>query len=198
MKQHRYVPLLLSFVLISATLQAQSKKDLTLSAGAGWIKTPDYYKGKTGANYIFDFEYGLTSKSILWYGFSTGNQRYFDTLHNSAGGGYVYGDGTNANVSYYNFSLGYKYRFINRKQFSAAAGAGFALSVVNDTRPFVTVNTVGPRSSANLDLVFPIRLEFDYQLVPQLKVGLYGGTFIQPDYPFMGNHAGVRIGYILH
>jgi hypothetical protein len=47
-------------------------------------------------------------------------------------------------------------------------------------------------------LVFPVRLEANYQLASRIKAGIYGGTFIQPDYPLMGNHAGIRIGYTLH
>jgi hypothetical protein len=76
-------------------------------------------------------------------------------------------------------------------------GVGLALSLIDDNRPFSTTNSIYPLSSSYIDLVFPVRLEIDYRLNKHFKAGIYGGTFIQPDYPFMGNHAGLRIGYTI-
>jgi hypothetical protein len=192
--------LLLFFCVFTCScVIAQERKDLTISAGAGWMSTPNYYRSKIGSSYLLDFDYQLTRKSALSYNFTTGRQRYQDTLYKitSPSGYYMYGDSTNAEIRYYNFALSYKYNLFSTRQLSAAAGVGLALSVIDDTRPFFTINSAYPLSNSYIDLVFPIRLEIDYRLNNHFKAGIYGGTFIQPDYPFMGNHAGLRIGYTI-
>jgi len=105
----------------------------------------------------------------------------------------LYENDTNAKASYKTFSILYKYKFLNKKAFSAAFGTGAGIMTHEREYPYKEGGSYYFRESIWTDLVFPVRLELDYKFSQPFQLGLIGGFYIHPDYPILGYFAGPRL-----
>jgi hypothetical protein len=63
--------------------------------------------------------------------------------------------------------------------------------------PILTRNDSSIQQSVWTDLVFPARFSVDYLLPKNLKLGLMGGFYVQPDFPILAYHFGPRLSYVI-
>ena len=192
---------LTAFAFLSAlTIFSQTKRDLSISLGVGMFNSPYYTNAKKRTFYNLDFDYHIGSRQILSANFLKGNHLYYDSTHsNNAVPLNIPGYENNANseADYFTFSVLYKYEVIACRKASVQLGAGAGIMTQVILFPYTVGNSIDFRQSSWTDLVFPFRVEADYQLSKNFKLGIMGGLYIHPDYPFLGNHAGVRLTYIL-
>ena len=182
--------------LIAAMSYGQDKKDLTVSIGAGKLTSPYYLNDKAKEFYSVDFDYHLSKRHILSANFNAGGHDYYDNiLSNTAGS--IKSNGSNAKASYRTFSILYKYKFLTNKVFSGNIGTGAGIMTHSRQYPYTEGNSSNYRQSTWTDLVFPVRLEFDYKLSNRFQLGLIGGFSIHPDYPILAYYAGPRFSYLL-
>ena len=182
--------------LATIALFGQDKKDLTLSFGTGKLTSPYYPNDKARGFYSVDFDYHLAERQVLSANFNAGGHDYYDNvLSNTAV--LLYENSINAKAAYRTFSILYKYKFINKKSFSAALGTGVGIMTQIKEFPYKEGSSYYFRQSSWTDLVFPVRLELDYKLSKHFQLGLLSGFFIHPDFPILGYHAGPRLSYVL-
>ena len=182
--------------LITITSAGQNKKDLTLSFSTGKLTSPYYPNDKATGFYGIDFDYHLTTRQVLSANFNAGGHDYYDNvLSNTAVP--LYENTTNAKAAYRTFSILYKYKFLSKKTFSVDIGVGAGIMSQIKEYSYREGNSYYFRQSGWTDLVFPVRLEFDYKLSKHFQLGLIGGFFIHPDFPILAYHAGPRLSYIL-
>ncbi len=76
---------------------------------------------------------------------------------------------------------------------------GVGLGIMSQTMlyPYTEGNSTYFRQSNWIDIVFPVKLEFDYTISNHLQLGLTSGFFIHPDYPILGYYAGPRLSYTI-
>jgi hypothetical protein len=188
------------FIILSIhTVSGQGKKDLTISLGTGVFNSPYYTNAYKREFYNLDFDYQSGGRHIISANFLKGSHRYYDSINsNNAVPLSTPGYETNANseADYFTFSVLYKYKLINNKRISVNIGAGAGIMTQVILFPYTQGSSVDFKQSSWTDLVFPVRLESDYQFARQFKVGILAGLYIHPDYPVLGQHLGVRVGYI--
>lgn len=80
---------------------------------------------------------------------------------------------------------------------SGTIGTGAGIMTHSKRYPFATINGYNFSESAWSDIVFPVRLEFDYEISTSFRLGLIGGFYIAPDFPTLAYYVGPTIGYIL-
>jgi hypothetical protein len=194
MKQFSFSLILALLVLSSA---GQEKKDLVLSVSGGVMSSPFYNGSKSGPFYAFDFDYHLSKRSMLSVNYFEGTHHYFDNILSNDPMGTVKSDGTNAIADYHIFSVLYKYHFINSKLVSANIGLGAGIMTLSREYPYTTSTGSSYRESTYSDLVFPVRMEVDYKISTNIRLGLIGGFHITPDYPILAYYFGPRLGYKL-
>jgi hypothetical protein len=188
--------------LTTAAVFSQTKKDLSISFAAGAFNSPYYTNDKKREFYSFDFDHYIGSRHILSANFLKGSHRYYDNVHTanavplSTPG---YENHTNTEADYMTFSVLYKYKLVNYKNLSVnvGAGAGIMTQVIEYPINVSSVNIIDFGQSSWTDLVFPTRLEIDYQFAKHFKFGVLAGLYIHPDYPTLGNHAGFRLSYLI-
>jgi hypothetical protein len=193
----KHLTLALLTGLLTLTSFGQERKDLTLSFSAGKLSSPYYDHNTSGRFASFDFDYSLSKRHTLSVNYTDGKHRYYDNGRITGPVSDIYSDGTNSEATYHTFSVLYKYRFISSTHLSGSIGAGAGMMTHSRMYPFSTGNGYSYQESAWTDLVFPVRLEADYHLSKNLKAGLIGGFFIQPDYPVLAYHIGPRFSYII-
>lgn len=183
-------------MLIAAPSFGQEKRNLTVSLSTGKFTSPYYPRAVAEDFYNLDLDYYLTGRQILSSGFLGGRHRYYDE---GSPNNYTVskGDTTNVNITYHVFSVLYKYRFINTKAFSVAVGTGAGLMIHTRQYFFTSSTFTFPIDATWTDLVFPVQMEADYKLSQRFRLGITGGFFIHPDYPVLGYHAGLRLGYVI-
>ena len=86
---------------------------------------------------------------------------------------------------------------MNNKQISGAVGTGVGIMTHSKSYPFLTSNGSNFREAVWTDLVFPVRLEVDYYLPSNFKIGIIGGFFVHPDFPILAYHVGPRLSYVI-
>lgn len=183
-------------VLLTIISFGQDKKDLTVSFSTGKLTSPYYHNDKARAYYSVDFDYYLTTRQILSANFNAGKHDYYDNvLSNTAFP--LYENGTNAKAAYKTFSILYKYKFLNKKAFSADFGTGAGIMTHARQYPYKEGGSFYFKESIWTDLVFPVRLELDYKFSQHFQLGLIGGFYIHPDYPILCYYAGPRLSYVL-
>jgi len=187
--------LLTALIIFSAL--GQERKDLTLSVAGGKLASPYYKNNTSGRFFSFDFDYSLAKRHTLSVNYTDGEHRYYDNIHTSGPVVTINSDGTNSEATYHTFSVLYKYKFLSSTRISGAVGAGAGVMTHSRRYPFSTNNSSFYQQSAWTDLVFPARLEVDYRLSNNLKAGMIGGFFIQPDFPVLAYHVGPRLSYII-
>lgn len=193
--------LLLSICIIMGPfiVLSQNKKDMSVSFGVGIFNSPYYTNAYKREFYSLEFDYHLQSRHILSASFLKGSHRYYDSIHpnnaiplNTPG----YEDNANTEADYFTFSVLYKYKLIDKRiSLSLGAGAGIMTQVI--VFPYTEGNIVDMRQSSWTNLVFPLRIDIDYLIAQHFKAGLMSGTYVHPDYPFLGNYAGLRLSYII-
>lgn len=182
--------------IIAIMSHGQDKKDLTVSIGAGKLTSPYYLNDKAKEFYNIYFDYHLSKRHILSANFNAGGHDYYDNILSNTTGS-IKTNGSNAKASYRTFSILYKYKFLNNKLFSGNIGTGAGIMTHSSQYPYAEGNSSNYRQSTWTDLVFPVRLEFDYKLSNHFQFGLIGGFFIHPDYPILAYYAGPRFSYLL-
>ena len=182
--------------LIAIVSYGQDKKDLTVSVSAGKLTSPYYLNDKAKEFYSIDFDYNLSKRQILSANFNAGGHDYYDNVLSNTTGS-IRSNGSNAKASYRTFSILYKYKFLNNKVFSANIGTGAGIMTHSRQYPYTEANSSNYRQSIWTDLVFPVRLEFDYKLSNHFRLGLISGFFVHPDYPILAYYAGPRFSYLL-
>ena len=91
-----------------------------------------------------------------------------------------------------------KYALVKKEFFALRAGAGIGLvSYSKQVIINLGFQSLSPIEVANTDLGFPLQIEAEQKVYKNILVGLRAGTFIFPDYPFVGNHTGLVIKYRL-
>jgi hypothetical protein len=197
MLRHKQLALILVTGLIINLSFGQNKKDLTIAFAAGELTSPYYENDKARGFYAFDFDYHLTKRQILSANFNSGAHRYFDDILSNSNW-ITYGDGTNSDAEYKTFSILYKYKVLDKTDFSATLGTGAGIMTHSRRYPYrMSTTSYSFNQSVWSDLTFPVRLEFDYRLSKQFKFGLIGGFFIHPDFPILAYHGGARLSYTL-
>ena len=186
----------LIIVLTTLSSYGQEKKNLVVSIAAGKLTSPYYLESKAGNFFSIDFDYHLSKRHILSANYTDGGHSYYDNVL-STDPSYIKSDGTNANADYRTFSVLYKYRFLNTKAISAIVGTGAGIMTHSKRYPYATNNGSIFNESTWSDLVFPVRLEFEYKISKSFRLGLIGGFYVQPDFPVLAYHVGPRIGYML-
>jgi hypothetical protein len=187
-------------LLTAEILFSQTKKDLGISFGVGMFNSPYYQNAKKRNFYNFDFDYYIGNRHILSASFLKGNHLFYDNVHSNNAVPLTtpgYEDNTNSDAEYFTFSILYKYKLISYKKASVQVGTGAGIMTQVILFPYTAGNIVDFRQSSWNDLVFPLRLEADYELFRRFKLGIMGGLYILPDYPILGNHAGLRFTYVL-
>ena len=183
--------------LLTLTVTAQERKDLTVSLSVGKLTSPYYENNTSGRYFSFDFDYSLSKRSTLSVNYTDGKHRYFDNVRMPGPVFTIYSDGTNSEAGYHTFSALYKYKILTTDHFSGVIGAGAGLMTHSRLVPLYTSNGQSFQESSWTDLVFPVRLEADYHLSKRFKAGVIGGFFIQPDYPVLAYHVGPRLSYVI-
>ena len=191
-------------ILIASLSQAfgQEKKDLKLSLSTGFFNSSYYTNSKPRQFYQFGFDYSITKRHIISTDFISGKHRYYDSIRvatpiplSTPG----YENHTNAEASCMVFSVLYKYKILIKKKLSVSAGTG--LGIITEAFTYPVDNPGGgftfETSGGKGDLCFPLRLDADYQILNRFQVGIVAGTFIYPDYPFVGEHVGIKFSYIV-
>jgi hypothetical protein len=191
----------LSFSLIGQAI-SQNKKDLKISLSTGAFNSKYYTNAKPRQFYNFCLEYAITDRHSLSSDYLSGQFSYYDSIRvtspiplSTPG----YEKHTNADARGTFFSVLYKYKLLDKKNISAKVGTGLSIIAESYTYPVdkpnggFTFETSGRKG----DLSFPLRFDLDYKLSNRLEVGIVGGTYIYPDYPFVGQHVGIRASYIL-
>jgi hypothetical protein len=128
--------------------------------------------------------------------YNNGYHDYYDNIL-STDPGYIKSNGTNAQADYGTFSVLYKYKFLNKKSISGAVGTGAGIMTHKRQYPYKISNGSIFNESSWTDLVFPVRIEFDYKISTSFRLGVVGGFYIQPDYPVLAYYAGPRLSYML-
>lgn len=192
----KQITLMLITLLAIQSSYGQERKDLVVSIAAGKLTSPYYLESKLGKFFSIDFDCHVSKRHILSANYNDGGHNYYDN-ELSTFPGYISSDGTNAKAKYHTFSLLYKYKFLNKKAISGIVGTGAGMMTHSRMYPFSTGNGFNFRESVWSDLVFPVRLEFDYSISKSFRVGLIGGLYVHPDFPVLAYHVGPRIGYML-
>jgi hypothetical protein len=192
----KHITLALLFGILAFNSFAQDKKDLVVSIAGGSLTSPYYLNNKAGIFYSFDFDYFISKRHILSVNYNDGRHNYYDNIL-STDPGYSMSDGTNAKAEYHTFSVLYKYKLLNKKTISATVGTGAGIMTHKRTYPYKLTNGSVFNESVWTDLVIPVRLEVDYKISNNFRIGVVGGFYIQPDYPVLAYYAGPRLGYII-
>ena len=192
----KHISLAFLFIVLILTSFAQERKDLVIGISGGKLTSPYYSKNTIGSYYGIDFDYYLSKQHILSVNYNYGEHRYYDKIL-STDPSYHREDGTNATAGYQTFSVLYKNKFLHSKQITGAIGTGVGIMTYSNEYPVVTSTGSIFRKSVNTDLVFPVRLEFDYSLPKNFRFGLIGGFFIHPDFPILAYHLGPRLSYVI-
>lgn len=197
----QFIILVLSFNLIGQVF-SQDKKDLKISLATGFFNSKYYSNAKSRQFYNFGFEYSITDRHSLSTDYTSGQFRYYDSIRvttpiplSTPG----YEKHTNAEARSTFFSILYKYKVFDKKKLSIKVGTGIAIITETYTYP-VDIPNGGftfETSSGKGDLSFPLRMDLDYKISKRFEVGIIGGTYIYPDYPWVGQHLGLRLSYIL-
>lgn len=189
------------FLNLSSQIFSQGKKDLKISMATGFFNTTYYTNAKSRQFYNFGFEYAITDKHSLSTDFTSGQFRYYDNIRvttpiplSTPG----YEKHTNAEARSTFFSILYKYNVFKKKKLSIKAGTG--LSIITETYTYPADLPNGgftfETSATKGDLSFPLRLDIDYKISNYFEAGIISGTYIYPNYPFAGQHLGLRLSYI--
>lgn len=186
---------LLTIITISPVF-SQEKKDLLVGISSGALASPYYKNNTSGTFYSFDFNYYLSKRDILSVNYTDGKHNYYDNVL-ATDRNYRSSDGTNSKASYHTFSVIYKYSFLNTNLISAVIGAGAGIMTHSKLYPILISRGSTFQESVGTDLVFPVRLEIDYRLSQNFKLGVIGGFYINPDYPILAYHLGPRLSYII-
>jgi hypothetical protein len=180
-------------------LFAQEKKDLSISFASGIFNSPFYPNAKARPFYNFDFSYNIEKHHAIATTFIAGKHFYYDNKRsNNAVPLDVpgYEKNRNAIADYVIFSVLYKYKVYNNDKFSINTGAGAGIMTQVMEFPYTEGNSTDFRQSSSSGVVFPVRLEIDYQLSKNFQCGIIGGIFFPPDLPNV-YYAGPRLTYIL-
>jgi hypothetical protein len=184
---------------------SQEKKEMVVSFASGWFNSPRYVNDIKKQFYNLGFDYSLGKRHILSADFLKGDHGHYDSIHSnnavplSIPG---YEDNANTDADYYTFSVMYKYKAIARKKVSLQCGAGAGIMTQVILFPYTTITSptttsVDYRQASWSSLVFPLRVEVDYSFANHFKLGVLMGTYIHPDYAFLGNHTGFKLSYVI-
>lgn len=179
---------------------SQDKKDLVLSFNAGVFNSPYYKKSSEGEFYKAGGEHFLSKNHSLSFDFLGARHFYYDDDIDKNSAVPVTGSGnTNSQALYTIFSISYKYKVINKNKFSVVPGVGAGIMTHSRKYPASIPNDGGIRvlTSTLSDLVFPVSLDIQYEVVRNFQIGITSGFFVHPDYPVLGWHVGPGFSYIL-
>jgi len=199
---YRHIITFLFTISFFGQVIGQEKKDLKVSLATGIFNSKYYTNAKPRQFYNLGFEYSITNRHSISSDFTSGQHRYYDSIRvttpiplSTQG----YENHTNAEARTTFFSILYKYRVFDRKKLSINIGTGIGIITETFTYPVdipnggFTFETSGGKG----DLCFPLRIDFDFKISKQFQVGIIGGTYVYPDYPWAGQHFGIRLSYIL-
>ena len=180
--------------------QAQDKKDLSLSFSAGAFNSPYYKNAHTGGFYNFGAQYHLSKNHSLSFDFLGGRHTYYDDILSDKNAAESYKDihNTNSKTLYTAFNISYKFRVINKKKLSVFPGAG--VGIMTHSRDYPSTKTNGGitiLTTTFSDLVFPVTLDINYEVIQNFQIGATGGFLVHPDFPVLGLHVGPKITYVL-
>lgn len=181
---------------------AQDKKDLKLSLSTGLFNSNDYINATPRQFYNFSLEHSVEKRHIIAADFISGQFFYYDNKRSDNAIPLTtpgYEKHTNAEARCAIFSVLYKYKILDKRKFSINAGTGIGIIHETFTYP-VNLSNGGftfRTSGGKGDLCFPLRLDIDYNISKQFQIGIITGTYYYPEHPFVGQHLGVKLSYIL-
>lgn len=180
---------------------AQDKKDLSLSFSAGFFNSPYYKRAHTGGFYKFGAGYHLSKNHALSFEFLGGRHTYYDDIlsdKNAAESMIGIHNNTNSFTLYTVFSISYKYKVINKNKFSLVPGVGAGIMTHSQKYPSSMYNGgITMVTTSFSDLVFPVSLDINYEILKNFQIGVTSGFLIHPDFPVLGLHIGPKISYVL-
>lgn len=187
----------LIILTITVACYGQKRKDLVLSISAGKLMSPYYLNNTFGKFFNVDFDYYISKRHIISASYFDGHHNYYDNIL-STDPNYIKSDGTNSIAKYHTSSILYKYKFLNKRSIDAIIGAGAGIMTHSKRYPYLTASGSVFQEETWTDIVFPTRLEFEYRLNKNFKLGLMWGLFIAPDFPILAYHIGPRLTYIVN
>lgn len=177
--------------LLSVLSFGQEKKDLTFSFSTGGLNSPYYHDSKGREYYSVDFDYHLSKRHILSSNFNAGKHWYNDKISSILPN---QENVWNTEASYRNFSILYKYKFLNKAGVSANIGAGAGIMTQIRHHKWDANYEDGGYTVWN-SLTFPVRIDLDYKLTKKLRAGVIGGMYTRHDFRIITYYAGPRLGY---
>jgi hypothetical protein len=195
--RHLFAFILLTFCSLLSF--GQDRKDLSISVSAGYLNSPYYNNAHSRGFYGVGFDYHIAKRHVLSANYLAGGHDYFDnTLSNTPASVYIVNPkGTNAQATYNTFSISYKYKIINSAKLSVVPGVGAGIMTHSSDYPYTQGTSMTFRTSSWSDLVFPVTLDFNYNVLRHWQLGLTSGFLIHPDYPILALHAGPKLTYVL-
>ena len=190
--------LLLSLFLFDQSLYAQKGIDFTVGGGAHF--TPIAGPMTRSAYFQGEMEYHQTPRLSFSVGIITSNFTYpgFNGSTLFPNGTIIPGTYDRLNGTELQSNFLAKYALLKKQSFTLRAGAGIGL-VSYSRQVLVTLGREFPAvvGVSNTDIGFPIQLEAEQKVYKNILLGLRAGTFVFPDYPFVGNHTGLVVKYRL-
>ena len=180
----------------------QNKKDLKLSFSAGFFNSKVYTNAKSRFFFNFGFDHSVTKRHIIAADYIAGQFRYYDDVRvttpvplSTPG----YEKHTNADARTTVFSVMYKYKLLYKNKISLSAGTGIGIITESYYHPVDLANGgfTFQNSGRKGDLCFPLRVDVDYQIFKKIQLGILAGTYVYPDYPLAGQHAGFKVSYLI-
>lgn len=188
---------LLTFLLgLTICSFGQDKKDLVISFTGGILNSPYFDKAKPAGYYGFDMEYFVAPRQILAASYFGGKHYYYDDELSNSPMVNLHADETNSRADYRVFSVLYKYKVLNASRLGIAIGAGLGLMTLVRRYPYHAENWSSMLQAAFTDPAFPVEVDVAYSLAQHWLIGLAGGFLIEPDYPVLALHAGLRFSYV--
>ncbi|MBP6431513.1 MAG: hypothetical protein KA319_07090 [Ferruginibacter sp.] len=196
-----FFPLILLF-FFNKMSYSQEKKDLKISISTGFFNTQYYTNAKARQFYNLGFDYSITNRHSICADFNSGQFRYYDSIRvtspipiSTPG----FEKHTNADARTTFFSVLYKYKLLAKRKFAIRLGAGIGIITESFSYPIDLANGgfTFETSGGKGDLAIPLRVDVDYEISKKVQLGLISGTYIYPDYPFAGQHIGIKVSYII-